>query len=152
MKGMGPLQTGVNNCQKALDYIKANPGHHTMQIAEALGWSQNSAAKRLMRMADRGEIQKTPFEHVLVRSDGRMTQQRTFCYVALVDFTHTAEQILALAKDQPASPPKVKKKPDPKWLTKNKRFDDPFAKPYPNQGGQGAVRRDVTVQSSVEMI
>ena len=36
-------------------------------------------------------------------------------------------------------PAQEKKQPDPPWRTTNKRFDDPHAKPYRNQGGQGTV-------------
>jgi hypothetical protein len=156
MKGMGPVRTGVENCQRVLDYIKANPGATTPHIAAAMEWTPNATNKRLRRMAERGEVRDTHAMHESTRLDGTRSVQRTFAYVALVDRTRSIEEtITMLRQNLPATEAKAakqKKPPEPKWRTVNKRFDDQFAKPYPNQGGQGALRRDVTVQSSSEMI
>jgi hypothetical protein len=52
------------------------------------------------------------------------------------------EKAAAAPREKPAKKPQPKKETaqkhaDPVWLTRNTRFDDPLARPYKNQGGQG---------------
>ena len=141
--------------QIILDYLIAHPGCISMDLARALQAHKNTLKTRIIRMEELGEIRREPtVHHSISAKSGKKVAQLAYKLFAAVETAAFVDQARPLIEHQAARPKKAstpKPKPDkhPPWLTRNVWPDRP---PIKNQGGQGALRRDVTVQSSSEMI
>ena len=150
--------------QAILDYLHAHPGSISMDLVRGLRVHKNTLKTRILRMEELGEITRKPTVYHSIAASGKIVAQRAYQLFAAVKTAGFVDQMRpmielqaarALAKpDRPKAMKRIEPTPDTRvqWRggsCKNTSQDRP---PLRNQGGQGAVRRDVTVQSSAEMI
>jgi hypothetical protein len=138
--------------QIILDYLIAHPGCISMDLARALQAHKNTLKTRIIRMEELGEIRREPtVHHSISAKSGKKVAQLAYKLFAAVETAAFVDQVRPMIERQAARPkkPSTSAPKMPPWLTRNVWPDRP---PIKNQGGQGALRRDVTVQSSSEMI
>lgn len=150
--------------QVILDYLHEHPGIISMELVRELRMHKNTLKSRLLRMEELGEITRKPIVHHSIAASGKICAQRAYQLFALVKTAGFVDQLRPMIerqrdlarvkKDRPKAMKPIEPAPETRvvWRggsCKNTWQDRP---PLQNQGGQGAVRRDVTVQSSVEMI
>lgn len=129
-------QQSEKNRQAILDHLNFYPRKGAASIAESIGISRNSVESCVRFMTRRKEIEKI--------GNGKAT-----VYVALVKQTISAAEVVRQMQARQASvlsgrkPAPNGKKSEPGYFSQR----GGVWPATPGQGGQGAVRRAVTIQS-----
>jgi hypothetical protein len=124
--------------QGLLDYANAHPGCSRAALQEHLKISKPAMLRIIKEMVAMGEIRLGKVCETFTAPDG--------CQTAKV------WRGAVFAEVQTTAPPPQQPEPvskHPPWLTRNTNPDRP---PIRNQGGQGAVRRQFTIQSSADLL
>ena len=116
--------------QRILDYLLANPGATPSQIGEALGLPLSTAKRRMRMMEESGEVTRKRFVMFTTNDRQKRIGHSTYACFAAITEAKLTERSTSKESAKAANQP---------WITTNTRFDDPHAKPYRNQGGQGTI-------------
>lgn len=134
------------NRQSILDYLHQNPLKSAKQIADDNqgGMTLNSVESNVRFMTRRKEIEKI--------GKGRSTRYR-----AIVAKTVTAAEVVAemqarkqTVMNEKRAEQSQKRHIEAPWIYRSDGHKREH--PIPNQGGQGAVRREFGIQSTMNMI
>lgn len=121
--------------QQILDYVNHHQKSSPAEVAKGMRMVQDTVSRAMFNMVEIGEMS---------REKDLKERGQPFRYEALVE---TASRV----KRKPNMPrydaEPVKPKQTEPW-----RFVNHPDKPIPNQGGQGAVRRQVGIQASAGML
>lgn len=151
----GRYVEGAQNRQKALDYINAHPNQTGPEIIEALGWDKVGGSDRLGKMYLARELDRELCQHSGINANGKKFNITTYRYTARVTKTRGADEVLKTMAENLKSDGQKAREKAAKAKTRPALVSgptNPDRKPIPNQGGQGAVRGVVGVQSSAGMI
>jgi DNA-binding Lrp family transcriptional regulator len=128
---MGLMQHDQKIKQRIIDYLLENPGATPSQIGDDLGLPLSTAKRRMRMMEESGEVTRKRFVMFSTNERQKRIGHSTYaCYAAVTEAKLTERATTAKKTTPDESKP---------WRTTNTRFDDPNAKPYRNQGGQGTV-------------
>jgi hypothetical protein len=126
---MNKLEAAAQNRQRILDYLNRGNRASSARIASALGMRTEAVTRLVLAMLRLGEVE-------------RNGPSRDCTYSALVETTAPAASVREHARraenEKPARPKGGKG-----------RYIHVPGNPIPNQGGQGAVRRTVSIQSGM---
>ena len=123
--------------QAILDYLLQHPGTLCVHLGFALQMAPNTCKHRIAEMIKLGEVRREQSTESGVSATGKRTARRVFMLFAekrVAAYVETHYKHYKVGKQ----PPKVKTI-GPNGGRINTRFDDPHAKPYRNQGGQGTI-------------
>ncbi|MCU0810147.1 MAG: hypothetical protein MUE59_03775 [Thiobacillaceae bacterium] len=146
--------------QVILDYLIAHPGCISMEVVRALNMHKNTLKTRLLRMEQLGEISRKPtIHHSRSSTSGKKVASLAYKLFAIVERAAFVDQARPMIERQAANAKPKKAKATGLVVQERVVWDGGSCRnvwqdrpPFKQQGGQGAVRRDVTVQSSAEMI
>lgn len=121
--------------QQILNYVNIHQKSSPAEVALGMGLMQDTVSRAMFNMVEIGEM---------YREKDLKERGQPYRYEALVETASTVKRKPNTPRldDEPPKP-----KPTEPW-----RFVNHPDKPIPNQGGQGAVRRQVGIQASAGML